>query len=200
MCQELGKEVDLMVSKATWCRHTAKDPDAGEEWSQEKGTTEDEMVGWHHQLNGHEFGQAPGDGEGQGSLACCSPWGHKESDTIMRLNNNKANMCITLGFLHSSLVALSTFLDWISELAHVGRWTSKKECSQELQPHCIPHSTPFAKKSSLTLQCVLGTQVPLHWESMVWATLSMENIKQNWKERLSTFISVPICLKGRNSF
>ena len=41
--------------------------------------TEDEMVGWHHQLNGHEFEQAPGAGDGQGSLACCSPWGHKES-------------------------------------------------------------------------------------------------------------------------
>ena len=44
--------------------------------------TEDEMVGWHHQLNGHEFEQALGDGEGQGGLACCSPWGHKELDTI----------------------------------------------------------------------------------------------------------------------
>ena len=108
MCQELGKEVDLMVSKATWCRLIGKDPDAGEDWSQEeKGTTEEEIVGWHHRLNGHEFGQAPGDGEGQGSLACCSPWGHKESDTIMWLNNNKANMCITLGFLNSSLVVLS---------------------------------------------------------------------------------------------
>ena len=41
--------------------------------------TEDKMVGWHHQLNGHEFEQAPGDSEGQGSLACCNPWGHKES-------------------------------------------------------------------------------------------------------------------------
>ena len=58
-----------------------KDPDAGKNWRQEeKGTTEDEMVGWHHQLNGHEFEQAPGDSEGQGSLVCCSPWGHKESD------------------------------------------------------------------------------------------------------------------------
>ena len=47
--------------------------------------TEDELVGWHHQLNGHEFEQAPGHGKGQGSLACCSPWGLKESD---RLNNN----------------------------------------------------------------------------------------------------------------
>ena len=46
------------------------------------------MVGWHHQLNGHEFEQAPGDGEGQGSLACCSPWGCKESDMTERLNNN----------------------------------------------------------------------------------------------------------------
>ena len=43
--------------------------------------TEDEMVGWHHRLDGHEFEQAPGDAEGQGSLACCSSWGHKESDT-----------------------------------------------------------------------------------------------------------------------
>ena len=47
------------------------------------------MVGWHHRLNGHEFEQALGVGEGQGSLACCSPWGHKESDTTERLNNNK---------------------------------------------------------------------------------------------------------------
>ena len=50
--------------------------------------TEDEVVGWHHQLNGHEFEQALGDGEGQGSLLCCSPWGHKESDTTEQLNNN----------------------------------------------------------------------------------------------------------------
>ena len=53
-----------------------KDPDAGKDWRQEeKGMTEDEMVGWHHRLNGHKFEQAPGDGEGQGSLACYCPWG-----------------------------------------------------------------------------------------------------------------------------
>ena len=53
-----------------------KDPDAGKDWRQkEKGMTENEMVGWHHWLNGHEFEQAPGVGDGQGSLACCSPWG-----------------------------------------------------------------------------------------------------------------------------
>ena len=51
--------------------------------------TEDEMTGWHHRLNGHEFEQSPGDGEGQGSPACCSPWGCKESDTTERLNSNQ---------------------------------------------------------------------------------------------------------------
>ena len=50
------------------------------DWEQEKRATEDEMIGWHHQLSGHEFEQAPGIDDGQGSLVCCSPWGHKESD------------------------------------------------------------------------------------------------------------------------
>ena len=54
--------------------------------------TEDEMVGWHHQLNGHEFEQAPGVGDGQGSLVCCSSWGRKESDVIGQLNNNRSPM------------------------------------------------------------------------------------------------------------
>ena len=59
-----------------------KDPDAGKDWRQEeKGTTKDKMVGWHHWLIGHEFEQALGDGEGQGSLACWSLWGHKELNT-----------------------------------------------------------------------------------------------------------------------
>ena len=61
-----------------------KDPDAGKDWGQEeKGTTEDEMTGWHHWLNGHEFEWV---GDGQGGLACCDSWGRKESDTTERLN------------------------------------------------------------------------------------------------------------------
>ena len=64
-----------------------KDPDAGKDWRwEEKGTTEDEMVGWHHRLNRHEFEYAPGVGDGQGGLACCSPWGCKQSDTTEWLN------------------------------------------------------------------------------------------------------------------
>ena len=61
--------------------------DAGKDWEQEKkGVTEDEMVGWHYWLNAHEFEQTPGDSEGHGSLACCSPWGHTESDMTEWLN------------------------------------------------------------------------------------------------------------------
>ena len=63
-----------------------KDADAGKDWRQEeKGTIEDEMVGWHHRLNGREFEQTPGNGEGQGSLVCCSPCGHKQSHRTERL-------------------------------------------------------------------------------------------------------------------
>ena len=64
-----------------------KDPDAGKDWGQEeKGTTEDEMAGWHHWLNGHGFGWTLGVGDGQGGLACCGSWGCKESDTTEWLN------------------------------------------------------------------------------------------------------------------
>ena len=63
-----------------------KDPDAGKYWGQEKGTTEDEMVRWHHWLNGHGFGWTPGVGDGQGGLGCCGSWCHKESDMTEWLN------------------------------------------------------------------------------------------------------------------
>ena len=64
-----------------------KGPDAGKDWRQEeKGMTEDEIFGWHHWLDGHEFEQALGVGDGQGRLACCSPWSHKELDTTEWLN------------------------------------------------------------------------------------------------------------------
>ena len=69
---------------------TGKDPDPGKDWRGWGGVTEDETIGWHHWLNGHEFEQALGDGEGQGSLVCCSPRGCKELDMTEQLNNNKA--------------------------------------------------------------------------------------------------------------
>ena len=73
---------------ATWCEKLIiKNPDAGKDHRQEeKGTIEDEKVEWHHWLNGHEFEHTLGVGDGQGSLACYSPWGHKESDITEQLN------------------------------------------------------------------------------------------------------------------
>ena len=82
-----------------------KDPDTGKGWKQKKGMTEDEMFGWHHRLDGHESEQALWVGDGQGSLACFSPWGSKESDTTEQLNwTYIGNSQVKLGFLfHSSL-------------------------------------------------------------------------------------------------
>ena len=76
---------------------TRKDPDAGKEWRQEeKGMAEDEMVGWHDWLDGHDFEQDLVVGDGQGNLVCCSPWGRKESNTTERLNWNfyLSNNCL----------------------------------------------------------------------------------------------------------
>ena len=68
---------------------TGKDPDAGKDWRQEKGTTKDEMLGWHQRLDGHEFEKAPGVGDGQGNLVSCSPWNQKELDAteLMRISS-----------------------------------------------------------------------------------------------------------------
>ena len=88
-----------------------KDPNVGEDWSrEEKGVTEDEMVGWHHWLNGHEFEWFLGVGDGQGSLVCCGSWGHKESDmtehlkwisqyTLFKSLLNCYNIASALGFV-----------------------------------------------------------------------------------------------------
>ena len=76
-------ETPILRPPDTKSQFIGKDPYAGKDWGlEERGVTEDEMVGWHHQLNGHEFEQTWGDSEGQGSLAYCSLWGHKELDII----------------------------------------------------------------------------------------------------------------------
>ena len=77
-----------------------KDPDAGKNCWQKEKVTEDETVGWHHQCNGHELGQTPGDGEGQGSLTCFSPWGREESDTTRQLKNSEPTWGLHLSVSH----------------------------------------------------------------------------------------------------
>ena len=123
-----------------------KDPDAGKDWGQEKGATEDEMVGWHHWFDGHEFGWTPGVGDGQWGLACCSSWSRKESDMTERLNwtgiyvqhwvwiiaqvssceavrISKANLFCKITFLICSCSALK---------AEIAFWESCKSCWVQL--------------------------------------------------------------------
>ena len=104
-CNSWGRKESDTTERLNWTEHMCTNrwmdvkhlneicklyPDAGKDWGQEKkGITEDEMAGWHHRLNGHEFEQTLEDGEGQGRLACCSPWGCKESDTTEWANSNK---------------------------------------------------------------------------------------------------------------
>ena len=106
---------------------TGKDPDAGKDWGQEeKGTTEDEMVGWHHQLNGHGFEWTPGVGDGQGGLACGSSWGCKESDTTEWLKWTELNyiyiwitpltLCNTMVLQMCKMIAQrQSNLSWLTE-------------------------------------------------------------------------------------
>ena len=91
-CVFIGRTDAEAETPILWPHHVkswliGKDPDAGRDWEQEeKGTTEDEMAGWHHRLDGHGFGYTPGVGDGRGGLACCDSWGHKESEMTERLD------------------------------------------------------------------------------------------------------------------
>ena len=137
---------------------------AGKDWRQEeKGTTEDEMVGWHHRLNGHEFEQVLGDGEEQGNLACCSPWGHKESDMTERLNHNNRCQALYLAFwpiqylVHYLCLILTTLLSCRYDYLHLQlkRWwfkkvkqlaqdhTGSKWQSEDSNPHLTPKPMLF---------------------------------------------------------
>ena len=109
----IGKTNAEAETPILWSPHSkswliGKDSDAGTDWGQEeKGTTEDEMAGWHHRLDGHEFGWTPGVGDGQGGLVCCDSWGRKESDTTERLNWTELKQPLT-----DSSVMLTRMLTW----------------------------------------------------------------------------------------
>ena len=119
-----------------------KDSDAGRDWRQgEKGTTEDEMAGWHHQLNGREFEWTQGVGDGQGGLACCDSWGHKELDTTERLNwwlnNNKSCYWwwpLTCEWFNFIFMRLNNIFN-ISTLTHWYAFLSIRQ-KVELKPTC----------------------------------------------------------------
>ena len=113
---DAGAEPPILWPPAAKKWLIVKVPYAGKDWRQEeKGMTEDEMVEWYHRLNGHEFEQTQGDGEGQGDLTCCSPWGHKELNMTEQLNSR--NKWHTL-FIFCLTVCQSLFTSWILQQSH----------------------------------------------------------------------------------
>ena len=121
-------EAPIIWPPDTKSRLTGKDPDDGKDWGQEeKGATEDGMVGWHQWLSGDEFEQTLGDGEGQGNLACCSLWRHKELDTMERLNNIHSKW-------RSQVLPLV-----LSEQTH-----TVKSCPTLANPWTVAHQAPLS--------------------------------------------------------
>jgi len=124
------------------------DFDAGRDWGREKGTTEDEMAGWHHQLDGHEFEWTPGIGDGQGGLECCNSWGRKESDTTERLNWTELifPLCLLSGDIikwilsTAFFVYMETIIQFLS--FNLLMWCIAHSDFQILQTICIPALNP----------------------------------------------------------
>ena len=124
-----------------------KDPDAGKDWGQEeKGTTEDEMVGWHHRLDGHGFGWTLGVGDGQGGLACWGSWGRKELDTTERLNWTEL-MSFSPKYIHYRILFFSTFINYDKMLLPVSCGSSYPSVPQK---PCWAFTSPSA---SLACPC-----------------------------------------------
>ena len=134
-----------------------KDTDDGKDWRQEeKGTTEDEMVGWHHRLYGHEFGWTPGVGDGQGSLVCYSPWGRKESDMTEWLNWTELTLELSW---HLSPMPVLSFLFLLFKAEFLGSHTGV--CVSQWWSDGVCAHPPWAFKT-----CVLWHWIPV-WE---WGT------------------------------
>ena len=140
-----------------------KDPDAGKDWGQdEKGTTEDEIVGWHHRLNGHGFGWTLGVGDGLGSLACCCSWGRKESDKTEWLNwTEQPKINRFKNFYNWRIIALQNFVVFCQTSARISPLKHVIIKIKEYTRDCIDH----------TLQIFLPSTKPvIVFKSMTWGT------------------------------
>ena len=128
----IGRTDAKVETPILWLPHVkswliGKDSDAGRDWRQkEKGTTEVEMAGWHHRLDGHEFGWTPGVSDGQGGLACCNSWGCKELDTTERLNwtELKRGWCSRWNKMHWNCIRFTVSVTWL-DAKKEGRWSHR---------------------------------------------------------------------------
>ena len=147
-----------------------KDPHAGKDWGQEeKGTTEDEMVGWHHWCNGHEFEQAPGDSEQQGGLVCCSPWDHRVAHDWV---TEQQHLSVPQhSWLHMS--GLSVHLEECGYLLLTGPSAREPEWTMWVwdlvkKNHSV-YINPFLSQWQLTMLVLFS---PTNIKSLIWKQLS----------------------------
>ena len=148
-----------------------KDPDAGKDWRQEKGMTEDETVRWHHWLNGHEFEETPGVGDGQGGLVCCGSWGCKELDMTEWLN----------------------WTDWYAWVSHMSQWVKNLPVRQ-LDTGSIPAwGRSLGEGNPLQYFCLVATvhgveksqtQLSAHLRTHTHKHIAFINIVINLKKRI----------------
>ena len=157
--------------------------DTRKDWRQEeKGMTEDEMVGWHHWFNGHEFEQAPGAGDGQGSLACCSPWGRKELDTTEQWNwTNKANLVHSCSNWFTPLWRKTTCQLSIQPMPVTSTTsdnTRERMESSATNSHLLPHDKIFFKwRRKIT---DLAKNSTVHWaqtQAHIWAQVTHQSAR-----------------------
>ena len=160
-----------------WCeeRLVGKDPDAGKDWRQEENTaTEDEMVGWHHWLNGHEFEQTPGDG-GQGGLECCSPW-----DCRVRHNLDTERQVVESETLFDSYRGNKICIYWL--------WKEKLEMNGLVQTRCSESWPASALCHILDLST---RELKARWRMFTWIVLehqiSQGHFKKYFKNQAATF-------------
>ena len=147
-----------------------KDPDAGKDWRhEEKGLTEDEMVGWHHWLNGHEFEQTLGVGDGQGCLACCSPWVHKESDTTEPLNYTHLSLVIFVKFFLLYKISIKLKTEKIIKPIYHQPPSCPRSNTLSLFHLCHPHA-PHPATPKVILKQVQDVMLfyPWHFRIYFW--------------------------------
>ena len=139
------------------------------------------MVGWHHWLNGHEFQQTPGDGEGQGSLACCSPWGRTESDTTEQLNKNNLSLCFFGTRKKYTLVSVKQHYSLRKG------WITREEWIREditlllslSSPGAMKAKSPLPKRRKLNTMCSSFKTIstPFH---LLWQKKKRESERQHF--------------------
>ena len=147
------------------CWLIGKDPDSGRDWGQEeKGTTEDEMAGWHHWLDGRESGWTPGVGDGQGGLACYDSWSRKESDTTEQLN--WAELMLVYMHVFHCIRMPAIWETWVRSL---GR-------EDPLEKEMATHSS------------ILAWKIPWMEGSGRWQSMGLRRVRQDWATSLFTFM------------